>query len=414
MVPKLRFAEFSGSWIKDKISSFIKDGFIIGHLDGNHGALYPRSEEFSQNGVPYISATDFSSGEVDFNSCKYLPISRANQFKKGIAKSGDVLFAHNATVGPVSLLNTNHDFVILSTTATYFRCDTNKLNNVFLKNSLEGEHFVKQYSSIMSQSTRNQVPITAQRDLIISVPNIREQNKIAYFLSAVDDKITLLKKQYDLLCHYKKSMMQKIFSQELRFKDDNGDEFPEWEEVELKKIASKVNTKNRDNSVTTVLTNSATQGIVSQESYFEREIVTESNLTGYYVVRIGDFVYNPRISSTAPVGPIKMNELTQGVMSPLYTVFRFKKGLLKFYQYFFESSVWHDYMKSVANSGARHDRMNISGADFFGLPVPEPFEEEQTKIAHFLSAIDDKITTKKTELDKLKTWKQGLLQQMFV
>ncbi|MDS1017562.1 restriction endonuclease subunit S [Klebsiella quasipneumoniae] len=414
MVPKLRFAEFSGSWIKDKISSFIKDGFIIGHLDGNHGALYPRSEEFSQNGVPYISATDFSSGEVDFNSCKYLPISRANQFKKGIAKSGDVLFAHNATVGPVSLLNTNHDFVILSTTATYFRCDTNKLNNVFLKNSLEGEHFVKQYSSIMSQSTRNQVPITAQRDLIISVPNIREQNKIAYFLSAVDDKITLLKKQYDLLCHYKKSMMQKIFSQELRFKDDNGDEFPEWEEVELKKIASKVNTKNRDNSVTTVLTNSATQGIVSQESYFEREIVTESNLTGYYVVRIGDFVYNPRISSTAPVGPIKMNELTQGVMSPLYTVFRFKKGLLKFYQYFFESSVWHDYMKSVANSGARHDRMNISGVDFFGLPVPEPFEEEQTKIAHFLSAIDDKITTKKTELDKLKTWKQGLLQQMFV
>lgn len=156
------------------------------------------------------------------------------------------------------------------------------------------------------------------------------------------------------------------------------------------------------------------QGIVSQETYFEREIVTESNLTGYYVVRVGDFVYNPRISSTAPVGPIKMNKLTQGVMSPLYTVFRFEKGLLKFYQYFFESSVWHDYLKSVANSGARHDRMNISGADFFGLPVPQPFEEEQTKIANFLSGLDDKITTKKTELDKLKTWKQGLLQQMFV
>lgn len=245
-------------------------------------------------------------------------------------------------------------------------------------------------------------------------PDLKEQTKIADFLSSVDEKITLLNKQYDLLCQYKKGMMQKIFSQELRFKNDSGYDFPEWEEVELKKIASKVNTKNKDNSVSTVLTNSATQGIVSQESYFEREIVTESNLTGYYVVRIGDFVYNPRISSTAPVGPIKMNELTQGVMSPLYTVFRFEKGLLKFYQYFFESSVWHDYMKSVANSGARHDRMNISGADFFGLPVPQPFEEEQTKIARFLSAIDDKITTKKAELDKLKSWKHGLLQQMFV
>ncbi|HDU6043753.1 TPA: restriction endonuclease subunit S [Klebsiella pneumoniae subsp. pneumoniae] len=252
------------------------------------------------------------------------------------------------------------------------------------------------------------------QSLDVYLPDYEEQSKIVAFLASADEKITLLNKQYDLLCQYKKGMMQKIFSQELRFKNDSGYEFPEWEEVELKKIASKVNTKNRDNSVSTVLTNSATQGIVSQESYFEREIVTESNLTGYYVVRIGDFVYNPRISSTAPVGPIKMNELTQGIMSPLYTVFRFEKGLLKFYQYFFESSVWHDYMKSVANSGARHDRMNISGADFFGLPVPQPFEEEQTKIARFLSAIDDKITAKKAELDKLKSWKRGLLQQMFV
>lgn len=252
------------------------------------------------------------------------------------------------------------------------------------------------------------------QSLDVYLPDYEEQSKIVAFLASADEKITLLNKQYDLLCQYKKGMMQKIFSQELRFKNDSGYEFPEWEEVELKKIASKVNTKNRDNSVSTVLTNSATQGVVSQESYFEREIVTESNLTGYYVVRIGDFVYNPRISSTAPVGPIKMNELTQGIMSPLYTVFRFEKGLLKFYQYFFESSVWHDYMKSVANSGARHDRMNISGADFFGLPVPQPFEEEQTKIARFLSAIDDKITAKKAELDKLKSWKRGLLQQMFV
>lgn len=209
-------------------------------------------------------------------------------------------------------------------------------------------------------------------------------------------------------------MMQKIFCQKFRFKCENGKDYPEWETTELNEIASKVNKKNRDNSVSTVLTNSATQGIVSQQSYFEREIVTESNLTGYYVVNVGDFVYNPRISATAPVGPIKMNELSKGIMSPLYTVFRFNQGSLKFYQYFFESSVWHDYMKSVANSGARHDRMNISGADFLALPIPQPIEKEQTKIANFLSAIDDKITIKKAELDKLKTWKQGLLQQMFV
>lgn len=272
-------------------------------------------------------------------------------------------------------------------------------------------------SRVMRLSAKNSVD-SVRRDMItkmsITLPEFSEQTKIADFLSSIDEKITLLNKQYDLLCQYKKGMMQKLFSQEVRFKDEKGEDYPEWKYVDLKEIASKVNIKNRDGLVNVVLTNSATQGIVRQDSYFEREIVTESNLEGYYVVSIGDFIYNPRISATAPVGPIKMNELIQGVMSPLYTVFRFKKGSLKFYQYFFESSVWHDYMKSVANSGARHDRMNISGADFFGLPVPQPFEEEQTKIANFLSATDDKIAVKKAELDKLKTWKQGLLQQMFV
>ncbi len=248
----------------------------------------------------------------------------------------------------------------------------------------------------------------------LHIPSLNDQTKIADFFSAVDEKITLLNNQYQLLCQYKKGMMQKIFGQKFRFKCENGKDYPEWEIAELKEIASKVNEKNRDNSVSTVLTNSATQGIVSQQSYFERDIVTESNLTGYYVVNVGDFVYNPRISATAPVGPIKMNELIKGIMSPLYTVFRFNQGSLKFYQYFFESSVWHDYMKSIANSGARHDRMNISGADFLALPMPQPIEKEQTKIANFLSAIDEKITIKKAELDKLKTWKQGLLQQMFV
>jgi type I restriction enzyme S subunit len=105
----------------------------------------------------------------------------------------------------------------------------------------------------------------------IFFPDLTEQTKIANFLSSVDEKIALLNKQYDLLCQYKKGMMQKIFSQELRFKDDSGDEFPEWEEVELKKPLE--NTKKRDNSVTAVLTNSATQGIVSQESYFERRLL---------------------------------------------------------------------------------------------------------------------------------------------
>lgn len=403
MVPKLRFKEVSiNKWETFSL------GEIANFRRGSFPQPYGLPEWFDDNGYPFVQVFDVS----DNMRLKVRTKSKISQLAANqsiFAPKGTLIMTIQGSIGRLALMQYD---AYVDRTLLIFQSYKKNINIDFLKYSL----------FLLFDIEKNKADggvirtITKQTltDFIIGIPSNEEQTKIADFLSSIDEKITLLNKQYDLLCQYKKGMMQKIFSQDLRFKNDSGYEYPEWEDVELKKIASKVNTKNRDNSVSTVLTNSATQGIVSQESYFEREIVTESNLTGYYVVRIGDFVYNPRISSTAPVGPIKMNELTQGVMSPLYTVFRFEKGLLKFYQYFFESSVWHDYMKSVANSGARHDRMNISGADFFGLPVPQPLEEEQTKIARFLSAIDDKITIKKAELDKLKTWKQGLLQQMFI
>ena len=351
------------------------------------------------------------------DNVKYLPDDYLSSYKEFTLEKGDVVLALNRPVTnnqlkittlksedvPSILYQRVGKFIFLEKGICeqfYYQMFQEKIKNFVLVNSIGSDQpFIS-----LTTLYRHEVYST----------KLCEQTKIADFLSSVDEKITLLNKQYDLLCQYKKGMMQKIFSQEVRFKDENGEGYPEWKYVDLKEIASKVNIKNREGLINVVLTNSATQGIVRQDSYFEREIVTESNLQGYYVVSVGDFIYNPRISATAPVGPIKMNELIQGVMSPLYTAFRFKKGLLKFYQYFFESSVWHDYMKSVANSGARHDRMNISGADFFALPVSQPIEAEQSKIANFLSAIDEKISAKKAELDKLKNWKQGLLQQMFI
>lgn len=377
MVPKLRFKEFNTSWNQEQIGNILTIGSGRDYKHLSYGEV----PVFGTGGLMTYVDEFLHNGET-------VCIGRKGTIDKP--------FYYSGKIWTVDTLFFTHSFT---------KVLPKFVLNLFLNINWK-EHNEASGVPSLSKSTIEKIEVF--------YPDSREQTKIADFFSAIDEKIILLNKQYDLLCQYKKGMMQKIFSQELRFKDESGEAFPEWEYVDLKEIASKVNIKNRDNLVSVVLTNSATQGIVSQDSYFEREIVTESNLAGYYVVNIGDFVYNPRISATAPVGPIKMNELIQGVMSPLYTVFRFKKGLLKFYQYFFESSVWHDYMKSVANSGARHDRMNISGADFFALPVSQPIEAEQTKIAEFLSSIDEKISAKKAERDKLKTWKLGLLQQMFV
>ena len=120
-------------WEVCKIQTLIDKNIIVGHLDGNHGALYPRTTEFVDDGIPYISATDFPNGEIDFSSCKYLTKERCEKFQKGFAKNGDILFAHNATVGPVAKLETTLDYVMLSTTATYYRCDNSRLLSNYLK-----------------------------------------------------------------------------------------------------------------------------------------------------------------------------------------------------------------------------------------------------------------------------------------
>ncbi len=184
--------------------------------------------------------------------------------------------------------------------------------------------------------------------------------------------------------------MKKLFSQEIRFKPNDEINFPEWQFKPLKKISQKVNTKNKDCSISIVLTNSAKHGIVNQQDYFDKDIANQNNLGGYYVVDKNDFVYNPRISESSPYGPIKRNKLKQGVMSPLYSVFRFHdENYLCFMEHYFNTALWHRYMHSVANTGARHDRMNISIEDFMGLPLPWPCLEEARKIVEFIDVINN-------------------------
>lgn len=245
-------------------------------------------------------------------------------------------------------------------------------------------------------------------------PSLPEQQKIADFLTAVDERIQQLSKKKQLLEQYKKGVMQQLFSQQLRFKDEKGNNYPDWEEYPLQKLAKKVTLKNKDNNISTVLTNSATKGIVSQADYFDNDVANANNLSGYYVVELNDFVYNPRISTTAPVGPIKRNKLIKGLMSPLYTVFRMTDINLDFVEQYFNTNLWHDYMKSVANYGARHDRMSIGINDFMNLPIPYPCIDEQIKIVTFINSLDQKINSANLELEKTQAFKKGLLQQMFV
>ncbi|NBI44015.1 restriction endonuclease subunit S, partial [[Haemophilus] felis] len=174
--------------------------------------------------------------------------------------------------------------------------------------------------------------------------------------------------------------------------------FPEftdaWEQRKLKDFSQKVIEKNVDNKYTETLTNSAEFGIINQRDFFDKDISNATNLTSYYIVQNNDFVYNPRISNLAPVGPIKRNKLGRtGVMSPLYYVFRITDVNPTFLEIFFETSIWHRFMKENGDSGARSDRFAIKDSIFIEMPIYIPQSQEQQKIGSFFTALDRLITT---------------------
>ena len=187
-----------------------------------------------------------------------------------------------------------------------------------------------------------------------------------------------------------------------------------WSFKKLGELFFKSQKKNIEEKNVPVLTNSAVKGVVPQNEYFDREIVSEENLSNYYYVECGDFIYNPRISKTAPAGPIKRNRFTKpGCVSPLYTVFKIASNVSEeFYENYFESNLWAYEAYKVANYGARSDRMNITDKDFFNIKLPFPPLPEQEKIAGILSCWDDGIEKLSALIEKKKIQKKALMQQL--
>ncbi|EQC1993769.1 restriction endonuclease subunit S, partial [Listeria monocytogenes] len=185
-----------------------------------------------------------------------------------------------------------------------------------------------------------------------------EQKRIGTFFKQLDDTIALHQRKLDTLKQMKKGLLQQMFPKseedvpKIRFADFD----EEWYQRKLGEISDKVIEKNKESTYFETLTNSAEYGIISQREFFNKDISNEKNLNGYYIVRENDFVYNPRISNYAPVGPIKRNKLGRiGIVSPLYYVFRTFDTNQSFLEYYFDGTVWHNFMLLNGDSGARAD-----------------------------------------------------------
>ncbi|MFR0902524.1 MAG: restriction endonuclease subunit S [Anaerovoracaceae bacterium] len=290
---------------------------------------------------------------------------------------------------------------------------TNICNNKFLAYSINQADI----ESLIVGSGRAKLNADTMMNITLAIPNLREQSLIGDFTDQLDNLITRHQQKLEHLEDLKKGMLQKMFPKEgetvpeVRFPGFTG----KWERRKLGEISYKVKEKNTELKYLETFTNSAEFGVISQMDFFDHNISKKEKLDDYYVVHNDDFVYNPRISATAPVGPINRNKLGRsGVMSPLYMVFRSHDIDTGYLEYFFRSTYWHYYMFFYGDSGARSDRFSIKDNVFMDMPIPFPEITEQKKIGRFFSELDDFVTLHKHRLEHLKELKKGLLQQMFV
>lgn len=257
------------------------------------------------------------------------------------------------------------------------------------------------------------------KSMKMSVPFLPEQSAIGSLFSTLDDLLAVYKDNLTNYQSLKSTMLSKMFPKagqtvpEIRLDGFEG----KWKEVQLSDICKKVIEKNKDNNFNETFTNSAEFGIINQRDFFDKDISNEKSLNTYYVVRNNDFVYNPRISNYAPVGPVKRNRLGRtGVMSPLYFVFRVVNLNidLDFLETFFNTNTWHKFMKLNGDSGARADRFAIKDSIFLQMPIVLPSISEQQAIGAYFSNLDNLIATHQDKISQLETLKKKLLQDMFI
>lgn len=246
--------------------------------------------------------------------------------------------------------------------------------------------------------------------MIFTFPTLPEQEKISSFFTVIDKKLNLLKEKKEKLELYKKGVMQQIFSQKLRFKDEKGNEFPEWEEKKLEEVLVKYEKKAEFHNQYPVLTSSR-RGLFFQKDYYNGNDIASSDTTGYNIVPRAYFTY--RHMSDDLIFKFNINNLCdKGIVSTLYPVFTTKNIYSEFLRIKLNEGEEFKKFAILQKQGGSRTYMYFS--KLINLVINMPCEEEQKKIADFLSALDDKIALVDQQITQTGLWKKGLLQKMFV
>ena len=381
VVPKLRFKEFSENWIQLTFNEISKE-FSYG--TGSAATKYDGENK-------YLRITDIDDETRMF---KPKPLTSPNCIieDKYKLKEDDIVFARTgASVGKSYLYNNCDGNLIYA--GFLIKMSVNSADSSFIFYETLREKYYKWVSVCSVRSGQPGLNAEELKSYKLYLPNLIEQKKIALFISAVDEKLQQLSKKKELLEEYKKGIMQKIFSQEIKFKDDNGNEYPDWEESNLGKVAQ----------ITTGNSNRSDSESFGEFVFFDRSI--DVRMSSTYLLDTEAIIVAGEGSDFIPryfKGKFGLHQRTYAVYDFVDSYGKFLFYWIYYFRYFF--------LKTSVGSTVPSLRMN----SFIKFPLSLPCKNEQFKISQFLSSIDSQIESLETQIDKSKTWKKGLLQKMFV
>ncbi len=388
-VPTLRFPQFSGEWEEKKL------GEIIELMQSGVSRLLNDSDI----GLPVIRSNNLIEGQLDVSDLKYwykIDNQGAN-LENYFLKDGDLLvnFINSpAQIGKVALYENKLKRNTIFTT-NIMRLSFNKaINYKFVFYFFHTSSYINYIQSITKPAV-NQASFTTKefKMLSFSFPSLQEQEKIAGFLSKIDDKIQQLTQKQKLLESYKKGVMQQLFSQQLRFKDDNGQDFPDWEEKTLGDVCN----------IGTGQSNREDSSLIGLYTFFDRS--QDIRMSDIYLFDCEAIIIAGEGQDFIPkyfIGKFDLHQRT-------YAITNFNGQIGKYLFYFIHYFRGY-FLSQAVGSTVKSLRLPM----FKKMPVYLPHIKEQTKIANFLTAIDAKINLVEQQLALTKEYKKGLLQQMFV
>lgn len=396
-IPSLRFPEFDGKWEVCKLGEImnfkVTNSFSRENLNYEKGDV--KNIHYGDIHTKFQTLFDITNESVPFVN-EEISIGRISE--DYYCKEGDVVFADasediNDVGKSIEIKNLNGEKLLSGLHTLLARPIENKFMIGFNGYLFKSNNVRVQIQKESQGSKVLSINVGRISSVNLSFPSIQEQTKIASFLTAVDDKLQTLKQKKNLLEQYKKGVMQKIFSQELRFKDDSGNKYPDWEEKKLGEVANKkssnISANKIDDNFGDYIIYGAS-GILKKIDFYKEE---------------DDYI--SIVKDGAGVGRLLYCKGQSSVLGTM-EIIRPNEGIDTYYLYCLLSNI--DFVKYVTGSTIPHIYFKDYSSEICGLPCLE----EQNKIANFLSAIDDKIIHCQTQIEKMEVWKKGLLQQMFV